>query len=77
VFANDLQHFSLAVTARWLHSADEAGWLRLEPGDGADIWTDEVAAVLKRLGPDPTRPDPTRPDPAIWSRRFGPRMNGV
>jgi len=50
----------------------EAGWLRLEPGDGADIWTDEVAAVLKRLGPDPTRPDPT-----TLSRRFGPRMNGA
>jgi len=74
VFTNDLQHFSLAVTAGWLHSAVEAGWLRLEPGDGAAIWTDEVAAVLKRLGPDPTRPDPTRP---TLLRRFGPRMNGV
>jgi hypothetical protein len=66
VFSDTLQHFCLGITARWLSFAVEAGWLRLEPGDGAGIWTDEIEAVLKRLGPtrpDPTRPDPTRPDP--------------
>jgi len=70
VFSNTLQHFSLAITARWLHSAVAAGWLRLEPGDGAGIWTDEVEAVLQRLGPEPLGPEPARTDDLVaglWS----------
>ncbi|MDX9721012.1 MAG: ATP-binding protein [Myxococcota bacterium] len=51
-FVDAVQHYAFAVLARELRLAVGVGRLRFLPGDGIELWPEEVTAALAILGPD-------------------------